>query len=38
MPYRTVKYTGETLRALELRLQEIKEREETVLHFVIEVY
>ena len=37
MPYRTVKYTGETMRALELRIKEIKERGETVKYFEITV-
>jgi len=38
MPYRIVKYTGETVRALELRLKEIKDRGETMIIFIIEVF
>ena len=38
MPYRTVKYHGETMTAIEKRIEEIKQREETIIDFVIETY
>ena len=38
MPYRTIKYNGETLKKLEEVIQEIKETGEDVFFFTVETY
>lgn len=38
MPYRTIKYKGETLKKLQKVIEEIKENEENILYFTIETY